>query len=201
MRKSIIQLLFLLFLVKTTLFMISCSTDDGTSLDDDGPLTPVDPCDNGPTLSIAKFQHTVTGESNGIIEIASSEGNGDVAFSIDGEEPVADKIFEGLEAGTYTITAIDDSLCNASIEFEIEGLENVSFQTDIKPIIDVSCRIAECHGSNPSIPSWETYDIIKQNADRIKAEVVSRRMPAEGELTDEQIGLIRDWVDLGAPNN
>ena len=36
MRKSAIQLLFFLFLVKTTLFTISCSTDEGIT-DDDGP--------------------------------------------------------------------------------------------------------------------------------------------------------------------
>ena len=200
MRKSAIQLLFFLFLVKTTLFTISCSTDEGIT-DDDGPVIPVDPCDNGPTLSIAKFQHTVVGESNGIIEIESSQGNGVVEFSINGGDSGAATTFNGLGAGTYTILAVDDSLCNASVEFEIKALENVSFQSDIKPIIDASCRIAECHGTNPSIPSWENYDIIKQSADRIKAEVVSRRMPAEGTLSDEQIALIRDWVDLGAPNN
>lgn len=73
-----------------------------------------------------------------------------------------------------------------------------SFSTDVKPIIDNNC--VSCHGGS-RFPDVRTYENIKANATRIKNEIVNRRMPQGGSLTNAEIEIIRSWVDGGALNN
>ena len=62
---------------------------------------------------------------------------------------------------------------------------------------------------NPTLPAGYTkfrrvgcwYNDASSNANSIKSEVVSRRMPQGSSLTNEEIQAIRCWVDEGALNN
>jgi hypothetical protein len=78
------------------------------------------------------------------------------------------------------------------------------FSTDISTIIQNSCAISSgCHG-NGSINGpgpLTTFNQIKNAAASIKSEVVSKRMPLGGSLTNSQIQSISCWVDNGALNN
>lgn len=75
---------------------------------------------------------------------------------------------------------------------------DISFSNVIKPIIDQNCT--DCHGGSRS-PDLRTYSNISRNANRIKAEVTSRRMPQGGSLTNEEIEQIRCWIESGALDN
>ncbi|MBQ4819413.1 cytochrome c [Aquimarina sp. MMG016] len=75
---------------------------------------------------------------------------------------------------------------------------DISFVAKIKPIIDGSC--IRCHGGSQA-PDLRTYAGISNNAARIKTQVVNRTMPQGGSLTNEQIELIRCWIENGALNN
>ncbi len=94
--------------------------------------------------------------------------------------------------------------CEANIEEELITQDDascnpdVSFALSIKPIIDNNCL--QCHGGTQS-PNLSSYAGISANADRIKTQVVSGRMPQGGSLTTEEIQLISCWVDNGALNN
>lgn len=80
----------------------------------------------------------------------------------------------------------------------------VSFADDVKPIIDANCQVSGCHGSNGSIPSWDSYATISANAQNIKTRTGNQSMPpasSGNSLTTDQIQLIADWVDQGAENN
>ncbi|GAA3642563.1 c-type cytochrome [Flavivirga jejuensis] len=98
--------------------------------------------------------------------------------------------------------------CEASVEEDDEQLtnipenevcdSNISFVSQIKPIIDNNC--ISCHGGNQP-PNLSSYSGISNSANNVKTQVVSRRMPQGGSLSSTEIELISCWVDNGALNN
>ncbi|WP_405206684.1 cytochrome c [Aquimarina sp. LLG6339-5] len=83
---------------------------------------------------------------------------------------------------------ISEELCDPAI----------SFSTDIKSIIDNNC--ISCHGGNQA-PDLRTYESINNNSERVRTQVVNRTMPLGGSLSNDQIELIRCWIENGALNN
>lgn len=90
-----------------------------------------------------------------------------------------------IEEDAYLLT---DNACDNS----------ASYATVIKPIIENNCL--ECHAGNES-PNLSSYARLSNNAALVRAQVVSRLMPRDGSLTDEEIAFIRCWIDDGAFNN
>ena len=74
----------------------------------------------------------------------------------------------------------------------------ISFSADVKPIFDRTCT--GCHGGN-RFPDLRNINIIQANSGTIRNQVVTRRMPQGGSLSNEAIAIIRDWIDSGALNN
>lgn len=99
--------------------------------------------------------------------------------------------------------------------------DTVSFENDILPIFQQSC--AKCHGAtdeNGVLRAEAGLDLLAYEkvmagsefgtvieAGDVKGSylidmLVDGAMPEEGEpLPEEQIQLIRDWIEAGAPNN
>ncbi len=85
----------------------------------------------------------------------------------------------------------------------------LTFSREISRLIDSRC--AECHRPGGRAFSLLTYQDARPWAAAIKEEVLERRMPPWGAvkgfgefrddrgLTQEQVGLIADWVEGGAP--
>lgn len=74
----------------------------------------------------------------------------------------------------------------------------ISFSSDVKSIIDTNC--ITCHNGN-QFPDLRTFEGVSNNATSVRTQVVSRRMPLGGSLSNEEIELIRCWIDSGALNN
>lgn len=74
-----------------------------------------------------------------------------------------------------------------------------TYSLHVKTIIEANC--IQCHGQGGNSPNLSTFNGVSNNANSIKNEVVSRRMPQGGSLTDEEIKTISCWVDEGALNN
>ncbi len=94
--------------------------------------------------------------------------------------------------------------CETNVEEEPDTIAEelcdsaISFTASIKSIFDNNC--IECHGGN-RFPDLRTHQGISNSAEIVKAQVVNRTMPQGGSLTNDQIELIRCWIDNGALNN
>jgi hypothetical protein len=180
--------IYFLFLL---LLFISCS-DSGED---------ADPCASGPTLEINNITASVAGKNNGTIEVAASGGSNMLQYSIDGTNFQSAKLFTDLAPGDYTLTVKDANNCTSTASATVEEIPEVFYANQIRPIIDTNCQISNCHGSNGSIPTFATYDNVKNNAQGIKFRTSAKTMPPSGALPDSDIQLIANWVDQGAPNN
>lgn len=76
---------------------------------------------------------------------------------------------------------------------------SITYSANIKAIMDSNC--IQCHGSGGTFPNLTTYNGVSANAAKVKSEVVSKRMPQGGALTQAEINAISCWVDAGALNN
>jgi hypothetical protein len=69
-----------------------------------------------------------------------------------------------------------------------------SFANDIKPPFRESDRTAMLS----AFDLW-SFDDVTSNADRILAAVDSGAMPRDMRWPDEQVDLLRSWIDSGTP--
>lgn len=86
----------------------------------------------------------------------------------------------------------------------------VSYATDVLPIINSSCAIVGdggCHnGGNGDSRDWRVFARVQSHALQIKDRVMRTpgtpgHMPPNGSLSSDQVRLISCWVDQGAQNN
>ncbi len=77
------------------------------------------------------------------------------------------------------------------------GIElTISFD-QVNSFAFTSC--ADCHHGNES-PALFAYNDYRQNLDAVfKSVVVERTMPRRQKLTEEQVALVRQWIEQGAP--
>lgn len=160
-----------------------------------------DPCMNGPEISIDNIQASIEDKSTGEITVSATGGTEPYMYSIDGINFQSSNVFSNLEGGDYTLVVKDANDCSNSKMATVDEIPEVFYANQIRPIIDNNCQISGCHGSNSSIPSWETYDDVKAKAELIKIRTSDKSMPPSGGLSNDDIQLISDWVDQGAPNN
>ena len=84
-------------------------------------------------------------------------------------------------------------------EVIVDSCSEITFSQNIKPIIDAAC--IDCHAIGGNFPNLTSYSAISSNANSVKAEVVSRRMPKGISLTQSEIDAIVCWVESGALDN
>ncbi len=86
---------------------------------------------------------------------------------------------------------------------------DVSYSTDIVPIIEATCAIAGCHVADFSQGDFTTYEDLKEKVDdedKLLTQVTEGTMPPSNtagpaELTADELELIQCWIDDGAPDN
>jgi hypothetical protein len=109
----------------------------------------------------------------------------------------------GLNIASLFIAGVTLSMCTDNSLEPPEGLEcttEVSFAVQVAPIIQGNCAINGCHNGT-QFPALTSYNSIKEHATLIRTQVITGRMPLNGELTNEEISSIVCWIDSGAPNN
>lgn len=82
--------------------------------------------------------------------------------------------------------------------------DTITFTKHIAPIFSAKCTV--CHQAGGQSPDLSNYSLIKTQVDggRIKARVIDQNpsvMPQGGSLPQNELDLIKCWLDAGAPNN
>jgi len=78
----------------------------------------------------------------------------------------------------------------------------ISFATEIAPIIENNCAVTGCHVAGVQSPNFGEKSNILDRATRIKTRTLARSMPPGSRtITDEQVSNISTWVDQGAKDN
>ena len=185
------QLKFTGSIIAILIILNSCS-DSGDEMD---------PCLNGPTIVIDGVISSVEGQDTGEIAAGASGGQSPYMYSIDGTNFQNSNTFTDLAAGEYTVTVEDANTCKHTVMETVEEIPAVSYINQIRPILDANCQLSPCHGTNGNIPTYATYNDVKAKADRIKIRTGDKTMPPNSPLSDDNIKLIADWVDQGAPEN
>lgn len=104
---------------------------------------------------------------------------------------------------TLFLSCTTDSISDLTV---IETIDEVSYQRDVKPLIDSKCN--NCHGNPPTFgapTSYTTYENVRNAVlnqgliDRItRPENTSGAMPFGGpRLPQNQINLIVQWSEEG----
>lgn len=152
---------------------------------------------DGVNMAVA-FSAAGCKEDNGSITITPSDGAPPYQYKIGDMNFQDDNSFENLSQGNYTVTTKDATECEVTQQVNI--LSGISYAASVATIISTNCAVSGCHNGSQT-PDFRNFSTIKANASSIKSEVVSRRMPKEGSLTQAEIDAISCWVDDGAPNN
>lgn len=113
--------------------------------------------------------------------------------------------FSNLKAGNYIITVEDTAGCTITINAVVPSNTGVSYQTQIKPILEANCIKSTCHDGSSALPNWSNLSTVQAAAQAIKLRTGNGSMPADqvstGGLPQNLRDLIACWVDDGAKNN
>lgn len=109
--------------------------------------------DAGPTASLDNFVDALCfGIPDGSATVVSAGGTAPITYSIDGGAFGATNTFNGLSAGSHTVTVEDDNGCQDAVTFTISQPTQVSFTATP---VDVNCNGA-CDGEIQINPSGGT---------------------------------------------
>ncbi len=165
-----------------------CTASVTTSVNNEG----------GVIIDEVALQASGCDESNGMVTVTASEGIGPYQYAIGEGDFQDENEFSGLSQGTYLLRVNDSQNCE--ITQEVHVLSGVSWENDIKAIIDANCAVPSCHGGTQS-PDFRELSNVQSNATNIKTRTGNGTMPPVGSLPAEMIQAIACWVDDGAPNN
>lgn len=101
--------------------------------------------------------------------------------------------------------------CYYDVENELYGTvqcdtpEVVSYDDDIKTLVDNNCATSSCHSSTGSaLGNFETYEGLKakvNNGSLVEAVINTNAMPPSQPLEPCDVSLIEVWINQGALNN
>jgi len=89
------------------------------------------------------------------------------------------------------------------VPIQCDPQEEVSYSSDIKPLLNARCNTIACHTSGFAPGDFTTHQGILPKFDNgsLKRRIVEQTMPAAFKITDAEIQTIVCWVNAGAPNN
>jgi hypothetical protein len=137
----------------------------------------------------------------GSIAITATGGSSSYEYRLDEGTFGSTSEFTGLGAGSYTVTVKDSEGCLTTQSVDLNS--GITYQSDIKTILDTNCAISGCHVTGGAAPmSLQTFAVAKSRASDIRTAVLNNVMPKGGPpLSQELKDKIACWVDDNAPEN
>jgi uncharacterized membrane protein len=82
----------------------------------------------------------------------------------------------------------------------------ISYATQIAPIITENCAISGCHNGGTGLPDWTKQANLAAKGSEVQRRITlpasdPQHMPKIGSLTDTEIQTIYCWIAQGAKNN
>lgn len=121
----------------------------------------------------------------------------------------------GLMVFIMALSACGSSPTTATAEVQVAPASSLSYSKDVYPIFEASC--ITCHGVEKVSRGLDLTSYEKTMTGSVKGPVVlpgdadnsllvqltaEGKMPKQGaKLTPEQVAIVRNWVNQGAPNN
>ncbi len=136
--------------------------------------------------------------NDGAITVHASGGAPPYRYSLDGADLAGLNMFGNLGQGAHSLRIVDEEGCEVVQEVLVPS--GVSFVGTVRPVIEANCAVTGCHNGT-QFPDLRSFLVIREYASLIKVQVVSRNMPLEGTLSENEIRAIACWVDDGAPDN
>lgn len=144
----------------------------------------------------------ISNTNTGMIQVTVLNGRPPYQFQLNNQSFSGDSIFDNLKFGNYSINIKDIMQCQFSLNIIVPRTNSgLSWQHDVRPIINVSCVKSGCHDDKSGRTSLMNFENIKSNANQIRSRVINRSMPFDAILPEEQIRIIVCWIDDGAPKN
>ena len=184
---------FRLLVIFSTLIFWACSDDEPDILPEVGCLVS--------TLAVTAQSDGQAGclTTDGKITAAGTGGEGTLMYSIGSGAFQSSPEFTDLSPGVYTINVTDETECVKTAEVQI--ISGISYEAQIRPIIESSCAISDCHDGSSSLPDFTVFANFQSRAEQAKSRTGSGDMPRSGSLTADEVAMIACWVDDGALAN
>jgi cytochrome c5 len=125
-------------------------------------------------------------------------------------------MFSADQVDKLTVLIAGENTGSSEPTAPVEG-GDISFASQVLPIFQGYCNM--CHSGGNAFGGWsgETYETVttsgKNGPEIVPGDANSSRlvqllqatngvfMPPTGQLSDEDIKIITDWINAGAPNN
>ncbi|WP_228424315.1 hypothetical protein [Chryseobacterium geocarposphaerae] len=100
--------------------------------------------------------------------------------------------------------------CESRTYEEISGstpiVEKVTYNKDVKPLIDANCIVCHSAGGSASFQPWTSYNQVKTHIDNILDRIQRpvgdpQKMPQGGALSPPQINIFIKWKTDGLIEN
>jgi hypothetical protein len=139
--------------------------------------------------------------NSGSVLVQAREGVKPFQYQLEDRPFQTDSVFYELDKGIYPVKVNDANGCQYQLFARVvHGDTGVSYGNKVQPVISQYCSMAGCHNGDVGVTTNFTQFNIVRTYGMILVRYASMQH-RQAPLPQQQIDLIRCWVEDGTPNN